>query len=56
MPCRILKNTRLCRFHAEPQRKELVVNRTIEKIKYLFLPKILLNQPVRGMIIAFDTR
>jgi hypothetical protein len=52
----ILKNTRLWRLHAEPQRKELAVNRAIEKIKYLFLPKILLSQPVRGMMIAFDTR
>jgi len=33
MPCRILKNTRLWRFQANPQSRELRVNMDIESMR-----------------------
>ena len=56
IPWMILKTIRLVRLQAEPQRKELAVKRVIDPMRYFFLPKNLLSQPVMGITIALDTR
>jgi hypothetical protein len=33
IPCKTLKKMRLLRLHAEPQRKELIVNNVMENIR-----------------------
>jgi hypothetical protein len=55
-PWKTLKKIRLVRLHAEPHKRELMVNREMEKRRYRFLPKSRLNHPVIGMMIALDTR
>jgi len=56
IPWRTLKNIRDGRLQENPHKRELVVKRPIDPIRKFFLPKSLLNQPVKGMIIALDTR
>jgi hypothetical protein len=56
IPWSILKKTRLRRSQDIPHSRELTVKRRIEKEKYLFLPNILLSQPLNGIMIAFETR